>query len=84
MYSIDCECAFDLVVLDEFLQTCLIFIFNCLHIYIIYKFHYFVKFVVDIFAINVDPKNVKGVDYYVLRSTKAKIKLTEPCIDDDN
>ena len=33
---------------------------------------------------NADPQNVEGVDYYLLRYTKEKIKLTEPCIDDDN
>ena len=33
---------------------------------------------------NVDPQNVKGVDYYLLKCTKVKIKLTKPCTDDDN
>ena len=31
-----------------------------------------------------DPKNMEGVDYYLLRCIEEKIKLTEPCIDDDN
>ena len=41
-------------------------------------------FVGGIFSMNVDPQNVEGVDYYLLRCTKVKIKLIEPCIDDDN
>jgi hypothetical protein len=31
-----------------------------------------------------DPENVEGVDYYLLRCTQAKIKLTEPTTDNDN
>ena len=50
----------------------------------IYSFHCFSTFVGDIFSVNADPQNTEVVDYYLLRYTKIKIKLTKRCIDDDN
>ena len=71
MYLADYERISDLVVPSEFLQTCFILILICLHIYLfIFSFHYFCTFVGDIFAMNADPQNVQGVDYYLLRCTK--------------
>ena len=38
----------------------------------------------NIFSMYVGPKNVEVVDYYLLRWTQVKFKLTKPSTNDDN